>query len=84
MKISKQWIKDFVDISKISPDDIAKRLTLSTVEVEGIHVLGEHLSDVVVGAVLSVGRHPNADKLNVCTVDVGKKQLDMADYQKFT
>ncbi|MEK7623272.1 MAG: phenylalanine--tRNA ligase subunit beta [Patescibacteria group bacterium] len=77
MLISKNWLQEFVDISKIAPQEIAKRLTLSTVEVEGVKVFGEGLEKVVVGVVKSVEKHSNADKLNVCQVEVGKKTLNI-------
>ncbi len=73
MNISYNWLKQFVEIDWKS-EDIAELLTDLGLEVEGItpfeSVRGS-LSGVVVGEVLSCGKHPNADKLKVCTVDVG-------------
>lgn len=77
MLISKQWLQDFIDLSKVDPKEIAKRLSLSTVEVEGVKTLGEGLEGVVVGLVKTVEKHPNADKLNVCSVSVGSKTLNI-------
>ncbi len=74
MYISKQWLEQFVDIKKVAPEEIAKRLTLSTVEVEGIKKLGEGLDGIIVGLVERVEKHPNADKLKVCAVNVGQKK----------
>ncbi len=77
MYISKQWLQEFVDIKNIPPQEIAKRLTLSTVEVENVRVMGQGLEQVVVGIVKSVEKHSNADKLSVCRVDIGKKELQI-------
>ncbi|MFT7671175.1 MAG: phenylalanyl-tRNA synthetase beta chain [Planctomycetota bacterium] len=71
MLISYRWLQRHVDLSGITPEQLALDLTLSTAEVEGIEPFAPHLSAVVVGLVKTRERHPDADKLNVCTVDVG-------------
>lgn len=71
MKISTRWLARHVDTSGLSAKEIAEGLTLSTAEVEGFERFLPHLSDVVVGAVLEREKHPDADKLSVCKVDVG-------------
>lgn len=74
MLISKNWIQQFVTIPKdLSPEALASKLTLSTVEVEGIKKLGGELDGIVVGQVHSVDKHPNADRLKVCAVDIGER-----------
>ncbi|MHC4380111.1 MAG: YtpR family tRNA-binding protein, partial [Planctomycetota bacterium] len=72
MKISLNWISDFVDLSDVSAEKVADLLSLHTAEVEGIEVFGEAISDVVVGQVVACGQHPDADKLSVTEVDFGK------------
>ncbi len=72
MKLSLNWIKDYVNI----PDDMdlskfAYDLTMSTVEVEGAHDIGKSFENIIVGKILEVNPHPNADKLRVCKVDTG-------------
>ena len=72
MKLSLNWIKDYVKL----PDDmelsrLAYELTMSTVEVEGVHDIAKAFDHIVVGEILSVNPHPNADKLRVCLVDTG-------------
>ncbi|MGB3850005.1 MAG: phenylalanine--tRNA ligase subunit beta [Tunicatimonas sp.] len=76
MKISVNWLRDFIDLPD-SAEAIADRLTLSGLEVEGI----EHyeqitggLAGLVIGEVLSVKPHPNADRLQLTTVDVGQDE----------
>jgi phenylalanyl-tRNA synthetase beta chain len=71
VKISCRWLARHVDLSGISPEEIGESLTLSTAEVEGLERFLPHLSDVVVGYVARHDRHPAADKLSVCLVDVG-------------
>ena len=71
MLISTQWLSRHVDLEGISPEDLARELTLRTAEVEGLERFAEHLDSVVVGHVETRVPHPDADKLAVCTVNVG-------------
>jgi phenylalanyl-tRNA synthetase beta chain len=72
MKFSLNWLKDYVSLDGVSADEIARAITFLGFEVEGIENLGApKLRDVFVGEVLTRDKHPNADKLSVCTVDVG-------------
>ena len=70
MNLSMKWLKDFVDID-VSPREFAEKMTMSGSKVEKYTVEGEKLNRVVVGQVLAIDPHPNADKLVVCKVDVG-------------
>ena len=71
MLISYRWLGRHVDLTGITPEDVALDLTLSTAEVEGLERFAPVLDDVVVGRVVTREQHPDADKLSVCTVDVG-------------
>lgn len=71
MFISMKWLARHVDLSGITPEQLADDLTLSTCEVEGIERFAPHMSDVVVGHVLEREPHPDADKLGVARIDVG-------------
>ena len=71
MKISRRWIEQFTDLSGISDEDIASRLTMLGLEVESFENLSKKYEGFVVGAVLEVEKHPNADRLHLCKVDVG-------------
>ncbi|MFH1187421.1 MAG: phenylalanine--tRNA ligase subunit beta [bacterium] len=86
MKISLNWIKDYIDIPKnITPEKLAELLTLHSVEVEGIEEKGEYLDGVVVGEILEIKKHPDADKLNIAKVDVGEdgpRQIVFGDIAK--
>jgi IS30 family transposase len=70
MKVPLNWLKDYVDI-KISAKELAEALTMSGSKVEGIEVQGEEISKVVVGKILALEKHPDADRLLVSKVDVG-------------
>ncbi len=72
MKISFNWIKDFVEIDPdISSRELAETITLSVCEVEGIEETGRHLKDVLVAEVLEINPHPDAEKLSLVTVNLG-------------
>lgn len=74
MKISRNWLSEFVDLSKFSNQEIAEKLTMTIAEVEGVTDQREQLTGVVVGEVLEIQKHPNADKLHVARVKVGKRK----------
>ena len=76
MKVSYNWLKEFVDFSH-TPDELAHLLTMLGLEVEGIERIGEGLDDVVVARVLERAQHPNADKLSLCRVDNGREVLNV-------
>ena len=71
MYVSMKWLSRHVDLDGIAPDRLANDLTLSTAEVEGLERFAPQLHDVVVGHVQTKEGHPDAEKLSVCTVDVG-------------
>ncbi|SHE32740.1 phenylalanine--tRNA ligase subunit beta [Desulforamulus putei] len=71
MRVSYQWLKDYVDVD-ISPRELAERLTLAGLAVDAVDEPGAGIEKVVTGRILKIEKHPNADKLVVCTVDVGQ------------
>ena len=78
MLVSLDWIKDYVKL----PDDmdlkkLAYDLTMSTVEVEDTIELARQFDGLVVGVIKAVNPHPNADKLRVCTVDIGGRDKEI-------
>ena len=76
MKLSLNWIKDYVDLPEgLTASQIAHDLTMSTVEVEETRDLGASLADIVVGRILEVTPHPNADRLRLCKVDIGDGEI---------
>lgn len=78
MKISYNWLKNFIDISHINPEELSLILTDIGLEVESLEKVQSipgGLEGLIVGEVKTSERHPNADKLQVTTVDVGKEEL---------
>jgi phenylalanyl-tRNA synthetase beta chain len=73
MKVSLKWLKEYVDIT-LPPADLAERLTMAGLEVKGTQVIGGSWDNIVVGQILAVNRHPNADRLTLPTVDLGTEQ----------
>ena len=74
MKFTLNWLKDHLD-TRASLDEIATTLTRIGLEVEGIENPAEALAPFVVGEVVEAVQHPNADRLRVCQVNIGKDQL---------
>ena len=74
MKVSLKWLADYVDI-KLTPRELAERLTMAGLEVNGIQTVGDTWENVVVGEVAAVSRHPQADRLTLVTVDLGIEQI---------
>jgi phenylalanyl-tRNA synthetase beta chain len=74
MIVPEHWLRDFVDWN-MPVGKLAHGLTMSGLEVESCEPVAPPLPGVVVGEILSVARHPNADKLTVCTVKAGSETL---------
>lgn len=70
MRVSLNWLRELVDVN-LSPAELGKILTIAGFELEEIEDLRTNADGVVVGRVIERDRHPNADKLSVCKVDVG-------------
>ncbi len=73
MKISHNWLQDYIDV-QIKVNELAEKLTMAGLEVESIDEIGAVPEGVVVGHVIGVAKHPDADRLTVCSVDVGNKE----------
>jgi len=74
MKVSLKWLRDYVDI-KLAPKELAERLTMSGLEVKGVQTIGGTWDNVVIGEVIALNPHPNADRLKLATVDLGTGQV---------
>ncbi|HZG81564.1 MAG TPA: phenylalanine--tRNA ligase subunit beta, partial [Brevibacillus sp.] len=74
MKVSYQWLSEYVDLSGITPHELAEKLTRSGIEVDAVESRNAGVSNVVIGYVKERSKHPDADRLNVCIVDVGQEQ----------
>ncbi len=71
MKLSRKWLGEFVDVRDVSDADFEHRMTMTGSIVESIESAGDAVTGVVIGKITKITKHPNADKLVVCTVDVG-------------
>jgi phenylalanyl-tRNA synthetase beta chain len=71
MKVTLNWLKQYVEFNW-SPEQLAERLTMLGIEVEGIQRVGGQFEGIVVAEVITKDKHPNADKLTVCRVNDGK------------
>src|SRR5512141_1507737 len=73
MKVTLNWLKQYVDFDW-SAEELAERLTMLGIEVEGVQRLGGEFDGIVVAEVLTKDKHPNADKLALCRVHDGKSE----------
>lgn len=74
MKVSLNWLRDYVDIT-LPLADLTSKVTLAGIEVKGTQVIGGNWENIVVGQIVAVSHHPNADRLRLATVDLGADQL---------
>jgi phenylalanyl-tRNA synthetase beta chain len=76
MKVSLSWLKEYTSVMG-SPADIAAKLTMAGLEVDAVEDRFTYLDKVVVGRVDAVEKHPKADRLSCCRVDVGDETLSI-------
>ncbi|MBN2704090.1 MAG: phenylalanine--tRNA ligase subunit beta [Pontiellaceae bacterium] len=74
MKVPVSWLKEYVDFED-SIEGLADKLTFAGLEVEGIETIGSDFAGVVVGQVVEMEPHPDADKLRLCTVNYGAEEM---------
>ena len=74
MNTSLKWIKDLVPGLSVSPQEYADAMTLSGTKVEGYEAFDKDLARIVVGQIQEITKHPDADKLVVCQVDIGEPE----------
>ena len=73
MLVSYNWLKQYTNVED-NANALAEKITRGGIEVEGVEYLAEEMSNVVVGYVVSKEKHPDAEKLNVCQVNVGEEE----------
>jgi phenylalanyl-tRNA synthetase beta chain len=71
MKVSYKWLSEYVDLSGVTPEELAEKLTRGGIEVDSVEHQDQGLDQVVAGLVLACEKHPDAEKLNVCKVNAG-------------
>src|SRR3990167_5013344 len=72
MKLSLEWLSEFVTFTTTDPEEIARRLTAHVGEVDDVEIQGKYLKDCCVGKVSNLRKHPGADKLNLCNVETDR------------
>ncbi|MGM0880122.1 MAG: phenylalanine--tRNA ligase subunit beta [Bacillota bacterium] len=71
MNVSYQWLNKYIDLSGYTAEELAEKMTRGGIEIDSVESRNKGVTGVVVGYVKSKEKHPDADKLNVCKVDVG-------------
>lgn len=77
MKISLNWLKQYVNLENIPLNDLVEKLTLSGLEVEDVVDESARLENFVVGYVKEKKKHPNADKLSLCVISTGDEEFQV-------
>ena len=75
MKVTLNWIKEFLNIDKLDAAEVAEMLTMSGTEVEKVEYISSKFNKIIIGQIKSFIKHPNADKLSLCRVDSGNREL---------
>lgn len=75
MNVSYQWLSEYLDLTGISPEELADRMSRTGIEVEDVFVPETGLKKIVVGHAVKVEDHPDSDHLHVCQVDIGEEEL---------
>ena len=76
MKVPFNWLKDYVDVN-IDAKELGDRLTLSGSALEEVITQGDVIKNIVTGKIVEITQHPDADKLKVCQVDIGKETIQI-------
>ena len=76
MKISYNWLKELLDIN-LPIDEFIEKITFAGIEVEDVYNFKENLKNILVAKITKVEKHPNSDKLKVCKVFDGEKELNI-------
>ncbi len=76
MKISEQWLREWVN-PNVSTEELVEKITMAGLEVDGTEPVAGAFTGVVVGEILSIEQHPDADKLRVCQVAGGDEVVQV-------
>lgn len=74
MKVSYNWLNEFIDLADLNPQDVGERMSRTGIEVDGVNALGTGLKKIVVGHVLECEPHPDSDHLSITKVNVGEEE----------
>ena len=73
MKIPLSWLQEYVDVT-LPSTELANRLTMAGIEVKGVEAIGGGWENIVIGQIVAIDPHPNADRLKLATIDLGTEQ----------
>lgn len=73
MQVSIKWLKDYIDFNE-TPEELAEMLTMAGVPVENVNDMGAGIEKVITGKIVNIDKHPDADRLCICTIDVGAEE----------
>ncbi len=73
MKVSLNWLKEYIEITLLLTD-LASRLTMAGIEVKGKQTIGGEWGNIVIGQIVTINPHPNADRLSLPIIDLGTEQ----------
>lgn len=71
MRVSFEWLNEYVDLAGVTPEQIAHSLTMSGLEVEEVEYKKPNFTNIITALIKKIDNHPNADKLHLVTVDIG-------------
>lgn len=74
MKVSYQWLKEYLDLD-VAPRELAEKIARTSVDINDVYQPADGLKKIVVGKVVEMEDHPNSDHLHICQVDVGEEKL---------
>ena len=74
MIVTYKWLNDFVDLKDYTPKQVAQTFTSIGYEVDEMRELYKGMERVVIGKITKITRHPNADKLQICQINIGQKK----------
>ena len=77
MKVTINWLQEYVDLKGLSVEELAHGLTMAGLEVEAVVPIGRELEPLIVGKIVEVRKHPRADRLTICRVDTGSDTLEL-------
>ena len=75
MKLSYEWLNEFIDLSHITPDELGEKMSRTGIEVDSVTVPAQGMDKIVVGLVTEVSDHPDSDHLHIAMVDVAGEEL---------
>ena len=76
MKVPYNWLKDYVDIN-VSPKELGDKLTLTGSQLEELVIQGDVIQNVVTGKITKIEKHPDAEKLSICQVNIGTEEIQI-------